>query len=291
MSNYFGMVNTKNSNLYTNYAIESFFAHTDFSASSGDRFYLIDNDKSLLKIPKSAEEQVTIIKNEIPLSFAKNVNQILKIAIEDYADLVFLNNDIIFTPDWLSPLLKAEDKISMPSCNQYEIYKNKGLNLNVAMDLKDYIGHEKSFLEIVSWRNKQKIDVRFFTSHFLPFYCFRLPYSIASKVGFFDESFGKGGAEDVDYRLRANLSGFEVAIAMDSYVLHFMGKSTWRGAETQQEIEERNHIYIDAFRKKWGEKLTNIFLIPTNADTQIKKLSLDQQWIDKNYQSIIKKCL
>ena len=169
------------------------------------------------------------MKNEWPKSFAQNVNSILTIALKDDANLVFLNNDIIFTHDWLPPLLKSDAVITLPCCNQYEIYKNNEFSLSVAMDLKDFIGHEKSFEEIIRRRSQERLGPEYMYSHFLPFYCFSLPHAVASKVGLFDEGFGKGGAEDVDYRIRANLNGFDVAIALDSYVLHFMGKSTWGG--------------------------------------------------------------
>ena len=42
MSNLFAMVTVKNSNLYTGYAIESFFKNTE--VNDNDEFLLIDND-------------------------------------------------------------------------------------------------------------------------------------------------------------------------------------------------------------------------------------------------------
>jgi GT2 family glycosyltransferase len=291
MSNYFGMVNIKKSNLYTYHAIESFFAKTNFDSSLGDKFYLIDNDYSLLRLPENSREKCIVIKNEEPKSFAQNVNSILTIALEEGANLVFLNNDIIFTHDWLPPLLKSDAAITLPCCNQYEVYKNNDFSLNVAMDLKDFIGHEKTFEEIIIRRRKNRFGPEYIHSHFLPFYCFRLPHAIASKVGLFDEGYGKGGAEDIDYRIRANLNGFDVIIALDSYVLHFMGKSTWRGAETPEQTEERDYIYKKEFISKWGEKLANIFLNPSNADAEIKKNSLELEWLNRQYKAIIEKCL
>lgn len=288
---YFGMINTKKSSLYTYHAVESFFEKTDFDLSRGDRFYLIDNDNSLLKLPENSIGKCVVIKNKEQKSFAQNVNSILSITLQNDVHLIFLNNDIIFTHDWLPPLLQSDAAITLPCCNQYEVFKNGEFSLDVAMDLKDFIGHEKSFEEIIAWRRKERLGPKYMYSHFLPFYCFRLPHAVASKVGLFDEGFGRGGAEDIDYRIRANLNGFEVAIALDSYVLHFMGKSTWRGAETPEQTEERNNIYKKEFVKKWGEKLTNIFLNPSNAEFEIKKHSLEHEWINKKYKTIIEKCL
>ena len=44
-------------------------------------------------------------------------------------------------------------------------------------------------------------------------------------------------------------------------MLHFHGKSTWDGAETPAQTQDRNKIYTDVFLKKWGNKLTQLFLI------------------------------
>ena len=48
---------------------------------------------------------------------------------------------------------------------------------------------------------------------------------------------------------------------IDSYVLHFHGKSTWDGGETQDEIEKKNKIYTEVFKKKWGAAMTQLFII------------------------------
>jgi GT2 family glycosyltransferase len=291
MPNFFGMVNTNKSNSYTNYALDSFFKKTTFDSASGDKFYLIDNDHSLLDIPSNAREKVIIVKNDRPKSFAENVNQVLNLALSSEADLIFLNNDIIFTDGWLSPLLERENSITLPLCNQYECYKNNDFEIKGAMDLQDYIGNEKHFDALINWRKSLPRDDKYIALNFIPFYCFRLPLSVALQVGYFDEGFGKGGAEDIDFRIRANLKGFSVELVVDSYVLHFMGKSTWRGGETPEETTIRNQIYFEKFVAKWGIDLANIFLDPSKSQSVIEKFSLQDQWNKKDYKSIIERCM
>ena len=77
----------------------------------------------------------------------------------------------------------------------------------------------------------------------MPFYCFKIPYKILFDVGKFDTSFGKGGGEDIDYRIRCANKNFDVNFLTDSYLLHFQGKSTWDGVESPKETEKRNKIY------------------------------------------------
>ena len=75
MSNIFSMVTLRRSNNYTERALESFFTNTIIE--DGDEFLLIDNDGC--DIDKfSSYEKIKIIKNRLPLSFAKNVNQAIE---------------------------------------------------------------------------------------------------------------------------------------------------------------------------------------------------------------------
>jgi hypothetical protein len=60
--------------------------------------------------------------------------------------------------------------------------------------------------------------------------------------------------------MRCHLAHIQVGFAMKSFVLHFMGKSTWRGAETPDERLFREQAYFSAFVKKWGSGLTGLAL-------------------------------
>ena len=80
------------------------------------------------------------------------------------------------------------------------------------------------------------------------------------KLDHLDTSYGTGGGEDVDYRIRCAMKGYEVNFLLDSYLLHFHGKSTW-GVETIEQTEKRNKIYIKTFFDKWGSDMTQIFIL------------------------------
>jgi len=243
---YFCMIHTEKSKEYTYKAIESFIKHTKFTEV--DKFFLIDNDNSFVGEPQGIE----IVKNQSPKSFAENINQILKNAIENNSDFVLLSNDIIFTPNWLEPLI-GNDSINIPISNQQVTAKTDKFELKPLMDLSDYIGNEVE-LDIISNRITTEYSLTE-QPKVIPYYCFYLPYTISSKVGLFDENFGLAGGEDIDYRLRAELEGFETKIITKSFLLHFMGKSTWRGGETDIEISERNQKYYQYFISKWGNDM------------------------------------
>ena len=109
----------------------------------------------------------------------------------------------------------------------------------------------------------------------MPFYCFKVPYKILCEVGYFDKSFGIGGGEDIDYRIRCAIKGYEINFLLESYILHFHGKSTWDGAETKFQTEIRNEIYIKAFKKKWGSEMTQLFILRKNFSNILSEKGLE----------------
>jgi GT2 family glycosyltransferase len=251
--NVFGMVTTRHSHAYTAEALRSFFHTTPFAA--GDRFVLIDNDGSYLAPPE--EPRVTLVRNAAPLSFAANVNQVLRIAREHRAELFFLNNDLIFTPHWLEPLLLNLPVVLSPVSNGQQPARVNGWDCGPQLDLADYLGHEEA---LRGWVCHRQATVRGYQPLLtLAFFCVKIPSLIQTAVGDLDERFAQGG-EDWDYCLRCHRAGFRVMLAHDAYVLHFMGKSTWRGAEAAEQRQAREEAFLRAFRDKWGPRLLEAVL-------------------------------
>ena len=125
--------------------------------------------------------------------------------------------------------------------------------------------------DIVTRHKKKFQSDQKFQTPLMPFYCFNVPHKILNDVGYFDKSFGKGGGEDIDYRMRCAIKGYEVNFLLDSYLLHFHGKSTWVGGETKDQIEARNKTYTETFKKKWGEEMTQLFIIRKDLKDLFKK--------------------
>jgi hypothetical protein len=254
--NVFGMVTTNHSHAYTDYALSSFFRMT--ALGPDDLFFLIDNDGTYNRPLSRHYPRLTQVNNRTPLSFAANVNQILHIAQDNHADLFFLNNDIIFTPNWLGPLLVSDCALLSPVSNLQMRYRYRDFACGPILDLADYLGHEDDLAPILQTHQAQARGYQAVLK--VPFFCIKIPYVVSASVGSLDESFGKGGAEDVDYCLRCHLAGFGVKWALETYLLHFMGKSTWRGAETAAQTRQREQQYVQVFREKWGKPLLEIML-------------------------------
>ena len=280
----FGMVSTKNSATFTVPAVTSFFSTTQLSST--DQFVLIENEPHLGKV-----ENVSVVRNETPRSFAANANYVLDLAHSRNEDVLFMNNDIIFTKDWLHYLPRSQQKIAIPYCNQQARYSSGPLIMQYLMDWEQFSENYEALNEIADTNRIAQGNNDFARERLMPFYCFYLPFSILSKVGKFDESFGNGGGEDVDYRLRALLQGFDVAYGVKSYLLHFMGKSTWRGPESREGTANRDATYRSRFTEKWGADLAEVFLAAGPSEHTISRLHLSDSLRDGDFRSVIEKCM
>ena len=262
----FGMTTSANSSFYTQWALKTLLKHT--SLTNNDTIYLIDNDNCYTEI---VDSRIQIIKNNYPLSFAQNVNKLISMALYDDKDLIFLSNDLLLTKGWLEPLEEIEDAISISSCNQTHHYNHNGLDLISNVDWEDYNHRYTTLCDIAQYHTSHNSG--YFERLLMPFYMFRLPKSVYLKLGHMDTKFINGG-EDIDYRLRALINDIDVKYAAKSYVLHFNGKSTWRGTEEITKTKEREQNYKTNFINKWNEDLYKLMFLGNDPNSVLKKYDL-----------------
>ena len=254
--NVFAMVTTEDSSEYTPYALRSFWKYTKLGPD--DEFYLIDNDGQFDKSILKDFPLVKLKTNESPKSFAENVNQIMLHAQKRQADIYFLNNDIIFTKDWFEPIDKVKTGIVSPVSNGEFQYEIDDYELKYCLPLEEYKENKDTIDKIVTHHKSKESGLS--KVLMLPFFAIKITYEAYSKIGILDESFGKGGAEDGDYCLRAHLKDIPIHFVKDSYLIHFYGRSTWM-IESKDEEEERRSIYKEIFTKKWGTKLHDLVIM------------------------------
>lgn len=280
----YAMISSASSDHYTGPAIDSFLKHTKLGPN--DDALLIDNDF----VGNYKDKKLKVIENVMPQSFAANINDAISYAYG--RDVVILSNDIEFTAGWNDPLKQYNNLILLPSCNQTHSYTSTDQSLKIerSMYLTDYNNNHLALADCLR-QHQQQVTNGFFEHHLMPFYAFRLPAAVIDQVGLFDTNFGLGGGEDVDYRMRAIAAGFAVKYASRSYLLHYHGKSTWDGAETQQQTQARDKQYFQHFSNKWGEEWANLLLSGGNAMPVIEKYNLQEYFIKNNYTDLIKKVL
>jgi GT2 family glycosyltransferase len=187
-------------------------------------------------------------------------------------------------------LLQRDDAILLPLCNQFRLYGHGSLQLEPAMNLDEYLGKDEDLDGIVEQHGRE-IDIDFANTLHMSFFCFRIPHRIHADIGLFDERFGRGGGEDVDYRVRAHLAGYDVMMAARSYLLHFMGKSTWRGGEDAEQIKRRNSAYVDYFTQKWGRDMARVFLFSAGWHDSIAELGIQAEIESGDYAKAIRRLL
>jgi GT2 family glycosyltransferase len=254
--NVFAMITTASSARYTDLALESFYAHTP-EADVG-RFVLIDNDADAPYRLREQYPKISTIANHKPLGFAANANQAVAIARNERADLILLNNDLVFTRNWLAPLCKAETWITSPLSNRELLLKSDQFSCAVEMTVDYYREHQDGFANLVDAYTRTANG--FLNVLVLPFFCVRLPYAVLERVGDFDVRYGRGGGEDYDYCLRALQAGLSVKYAQNSFVLHFGGKSSWSGVEMREQQLAREREFFAHFESVWGKPLTDLIL-------------------------------
>lgn len=264
----FAMVSTRHSLDCTSLALSSFFRHTKLSDS--DRFYLIDNDGSVTPEILGAYPRVILHTNSSPLGFGANANSMIDLAVEERADLFFMNNDLVFTPGWLQPLEGPEQGILSPLSNrevQYAaslvIAKSETVQdvfvCTPRMTLGDYSEHEASLDYIARVHGAKSSG--YWPVFFLPFFCVKLPLAAMETIGHFDETFGEGGGEDYDYCVRAAVAGFDVKFALGAFILHFGGQSSYAVPEEKERFDAREAHFKRVFESKWGRELFELMFL------------------------------
>jgi len=272
----FAMISTARARAYTPHAIRTLLENTPIR--SEDSVVVINNDDPS-PLPLPSHPRLEVITHAAPLGFAQNGNLMIARALADGMDLYLLNNDLIFSREWLTPLAQCEDRIVTPSCNQDSQYAGtiivpaqgqvrSMVVLAPSMHLDTYLEAPHLFDAIAHTHRKTHHGYQGFAT--LPYFCVKIPLTILKTVGKFDTSLGQAGGEDYDYSLRAWLAGFPTERALGSFLLHFWGRSTWNRAtptDPQTEYDSSyDRSFVTAFKQKWGEPLGELIL-NTNLDS------------------------
>lgn len=274
-----GMISMAHSVSYTQLALRSLLEYT--ALGENDRVLIIDNDSSAGEILELQHPKISRVIPERPQGFAENANLLISEALRSERDLILANNDLIFSPSWYETLIGCADTIAIPATNREMPYA-----LALAMPHEEA---EPTLFSLTMTMTQSALSARYYAFQaiaefhasrtlghqrmiVLPFSCVRIPLRILQTLGGFDSSFGRGGAEDYDYCLRAHLAGFEVTFAASSLILHFGGRSSW-GVERTEEQSAREDLFRRRFREKWGEALYAMLLLEQDVASADPELS------------------
>jgi GT2 family glycosyltransferase len=268
------MVTTATSREYTPHALKSFFETTPLR--DRDAVVLINNDDPEVynRIPLNGV-RTELVNNSTPKSFAANANAMVDRALATESDLFFMNNDIIYADEWLTPLLGHDQAILSPVSNREVQYAGSAvvvstqhvattMVLKAPMELSQYLESPRMFQALAEAH--RKTGGGYLPLLVFPFFCVKIPLPILHAVGRFDETFGRAGGEDYDYALRAWLAGFEVKLALSSYLLHFWGKSTWTVQDSSSTSPSYDTSFLQKFEAKWGSSLHRYIFLDDDSE-------------------------
>ncbi|MGE1080296.1 glycosyltransferase [Bacillus subtilis] len=257
------IVLTYNQLALTKQCLESIWKHTN-----NDCIEVIVIDNGSHDGTRDYLKQITSIKaifNKTNEGFAKACNQGLEVASGD--NILFLNNDTVVTNQWLEPMIKLlyqDDKIGMvgPVSNYVSGPQQVPVNYTNVEEIEDF-----SRLYCLQQRGRSKAVLR------LVGFCLLVKKKVLDQVGDFDERFVGGSFEDDDLSLRVLQAGYQLKIALDSFV-HHHGHATFTGnpdLSISQLYEENRQRFID----KWKVDVTTFFdsqpqltaLVPAEADS------------------------
>jgi GT2 family glycosyltransferase len=146
-------------------------------------------------------------------------------------------------------LLTEGLKNSIFSKNEIREFKKKACELNkIGQGEQDQIIREGE-----DWCARSKGD--YFTSERLDFFCVAIRKTVFDKLGGFDERFGMGYYEDVDFSTMAGMAGFRMMFTEDCFIFH-------RGSKTFDEKMVKRLMHEN--KRKIMEKYSGrIKLYPT----------------------------
>jgi len=233
--------------------LNSIYKYTDESLFD---LIIIDNASSdgtteYLKNFEKEHSNLRVIYNNENLGYSKANNQGIKLALkENYEYIGLLNNDILFTPDWLVNTIKVfEYDLQLGMVSPRDAGRPKFFKKKLTSD--NYINYYKDYLK------RFKIPYKYMLEPL--FSCVVIKREVVEKIGLMDENYTPAFWEDQDYCLRALYAGFSLATSNLSFVFH---NHSTTSSEVAAEIYNKNKEY---FYKKhplgkwiWEHKRSNL---------------------------------
>lgn len=231
---------------FTMEMIESFKASLP-STIVDFEFILVDNnstDGTRDFLETLASPPHVIIHNSENLGFAKANNEAARLATGEF--LVFLNNDIILTHNWIEPMLAA-----------YDAWEDVGAVGNIQLNAKTgLIDHAGVFFEPNgrpghSRKGRRRIPRKNYLEwNAVTAACMLVSKHAFDQVGGFDEAYINGG-EDVDFCLKLRAKGFRNIVSTQSVIHHHVSSSAGRFNYNDHNIR----IFLQRWQgctQRWG---------------------------------------
>lgn len=217
---------------------------------TGWRLHVIDNaspDNSLRIVKERADPRIAVISNEKNLGFAKAANQGMRAAIAaDGEFLVLINNDTLFSPDFLKRLVAVRSELSAgviaPRVMQRE-QPDKSWYAGGSLDNGWVFTNIHRKYEAADSSAAIEVD-------FAPGCCLGISREVLHRMGLLDESFFVYW-EDTDFCLRLKKGGIKIFYVPEPFLLHSGGESSG-GEHSPAYMRLYYRSYMQVLRKHFG---------------------------------------
>ena len=232
----------------TKYFLESLYQYTDTNLFD---IVVVDNGSSDCTVEKLQEfskdkDNFTLICNPENLGYSKGNNIGIKSVLDkNYEYIALLNNDIMFTPNWMEDTLsifETDKKLGMVSPR---IQKGKQITI------ENYLTKYKKYLSRFEGDCEYSLEPLFC--------CVFIKKEVIDKIGLMDEAFTPAFWEDNDYSFRAMYAGYALARSNKTFVFH---NHSTTSKSLPSDIFKRNREYF--FNKHplgrwiWEHKRSNV---------------------------------
>jgi GT2 family glycosyltransferase len=248
-------------------AIESLDEHT---TREEYRLVVVDNNSNMetrIYLQEMFDEGVIdeLITNKKNLGYIVAANQGYKLAKERYnlPYVTWVSTDILFNKYWLEKFIQTF---------------NSNEKIGAVGPISNYVAGLQSIQHNLYGIKKEetKLLIGFFIM---------IKDSVIQEIGPLDESFGMGGADDLDYSIRIRNAGYKLYINREVYIHHYGSKSLLAAlGNSQEKYSEWCVEHDQKFMKKWGVEIFNDFFnvgerlrvtlaVPMNSDFVHRKFA------------------
>lgn len=255
--------------------------HIVFSFNVKDKEQGQQTHEQVKSILDGTPVKYTVVWSNEPLGFGGACNagltQLIKDTKGDFDHIIFANDDLVLTPGWVQGLQNAH-RTKRVFTDSLKVLGKKPISKdltggpiglvgpcsmavagsqNVAND-----GNQKALRELgismFASKYMTALSGQYLVSDFLSGFCVSISKDCLNelatvepetqKVELFDERFVIGGFEDNDLCIRATKAGFQLVIAMDTYV-HHNAHSTFKEYFQDAQVGMHNRL---RFYQKWA---------------------------------------
>ncbi|WP_455721932.1 glycosyltransferase [Agathobacter sp.] len=204
----------------------------DNVSTDGIREWLID------------QTDIKLILNNVNSGFAADCNQGAKIANPQY-DIMLLNNDAIITERsilYMRLALYTDKNIGLVGPQSCNVIPEQCYNNDNNIRTKDD-------WFIIAQNINQPSEYPLQASHWLQGHALLIKRKVWDEIGGLDTNFNFGGAEDLEYGIRANAMGYKTCICKNSFIYHY-GSTSMKTKPVEYSIALANNHRL--FERKYG---------------------------------------